>query len=393
MPEQTPCRVLVVEDEANVRVALERFLAGRGYAVTACEDGPAAVAALKEKEFEVAVVDFMLPGLTGLELLRKLRRIPHPPEFVMVTGGGTVDIAIEAVRLGAYHYIAKPYTLDEIEIVVRRAAEKHRFARENAWLQSVVARRQTPGAVPVLVAEGAAMKAVVTRLEALAQSADPVLLHGEMGTGLERMAAVLHEMSGRAGPFVSVHADAPVTEEVEAELFGSDGADMPRPGALEQAADGTVVISQVNTLSPSLQNRLLETLRTGRVARASGAWTPVRARVVALTTRDLSAAVQDGSFAPQLELLFANQRVTLPPLRDRPEDIPALAQSFLTVMAGRRTPRLAPDAVQALVEYSWPGNLRELRNVMERVALFSGGEPVTADQLALPQSPRGDPAT
>jgi DNA-binding NtrC family response regulator len=383
---ETRIKVLLAEDEVQLGQILSNFLAGRGYAVRAVTDGRAALDALRAEAYDVALLDIVMPELDGLEVLKQVRTDADPPEVIIITGNGTIETAISAMKLGAYDYLAKPYRMAEIDVLVRRAWEKRRLARENVLLQSRLARTTNAGDIET---QYAPLQAVLDMIARVAPSDSPVLVVGESGTGKELVAQMVHRLSGRAGPFVDVSCAALSEGLLESELFGHErgafpGAEDRKLGLMELAAGGTLFLDEIAELSPKLQGKLLRALDQLSFYRVGGTQkVEVDVRVVAATNRDLAACVVEGTFRDDLFYRVNTIAVELPPLRDRAVDIPLLARRFLTQFGGANPPSLAPEAVDLLSRYPWPGNVRELRNVIERAVLLARGPQIHAADLPL----------
>jgi len=378
--------VLVAEDEENLSQILGGFLRGRGHHVRVVADGRAAIQACRDEAFDVALVDILMPELDGLEVLRLLHDEPEPPEVIIITGNGTVETAITAMKLGAYDYMSKPYRMAEIDVLVRRAWEKRQLARENRFLQARLSRVES---TPEIVTQFAPMHAVLGTLERVAASDTSVLITGESGTGKSLVARALHRLSGRAGPLLVVDCVALSESLLEIELFGHErgaftGATARKVGTIELGADGTLFIDEVAALGAKMQTKLLRALEQGSFFRIGGNQrVDVGVRVVAASAQRLDDAVRDGRFRGELKARLGACSVELPPLRERTVDIPLLAEHFLAQFGGP-TPRvLTPDAVAVLEEYPWPGNVRELRNVIERAVLIAHGREIRAQDLPL----------
>jgi two-component system response regulator AtoC len=391
-------RVLVAEDETHLAQILCTFLRGRGHHVVCVGDGAAALQAVRREAFDVVLLDIVMPGVDGLDVLAQLRAQPDPPEAIVITGNGTVETAIAAMKLGAYDYMAKPYRMAEIDVLIRRALEKRLLARENRTLHSLLSRADAAFDV---ITQYAPFRAVLAMIERAASTDAPVHIIGESGTGKTLLAHAIHRMSGRAGPFVD--ADTTVLGEaaLEVELFGREGSGASGPGArraglLELGATGTLFIDEVGMLSPRLQAKLARALQRGGFVRVGGTQqVAITARLVTSSTRDLGGPSRTGRFRQDLLERLHAVTVSLPPLRDRVVDIPLLARHFLSQLAGPSAPALRPDAIARMQEYSWPGNVRELRNVIERMVLLTrgGGHEIRAQDLPLvggaaPAAPR-----
>jgi DNA-binding NtrC family response regulator len=383
---ETKIKVLVAEDEVHLGQILSNFLGGRGYAVQSVLDGRAALDALRAESFDVALLDIVMPEMDGLEVLKQVRADADPPEVIIITGNGTIETAISAMKLGAYDYMAKPYRMAEIDVLVRRAWEKRRLARENVLLQSQLERAGGAGEITTQYAPLQAVLDVVTRV---APSDSPVLITGESGVGKELVAHMLHRLSGRSGPFVDVSCAALSEGMLESELFGHErsafaGADERKLGLMELAAGGSLFLDEISELSPKLQGKLLRALEQRSFYRVGGTQkVEVDVRVLAATNSDLGSRVSEGLFRDDLYYRVNAIGIELPPLRDRIVDIPLLARQFLRQFGKTSPPSLAPDAVDLLTRYPWPGNVRELKNVMERAVLLAQGPLIRAAELPL----------
>lgn len=389
MKEQLRIKVLIAEDEEMLGNVLEQFLTSRGHEVTVVRDGRAALDALRREAFDVALLDIVMPELDGLEVLRQVIDEPSPPQVIIITGNGTIETAISAIRLGAYDYLSKPYRMAEINVLVRRAWEKRQLARQNALLQTHLERAN--GAPDVLTRYGP-MQAVLALVERVAKSDSPVLISGEPGTGKEIIARLLHRLSGRAeagGGMVNVDCAALGDAQIESELFGHEKGAFPgvlkrKTGALELASSGTLFLDEVGALDIRVQGKLLRALETGSYARLGGNHKlSIDTRVVAATKADLAAAVAARSFRSDLYYRINTISISLPPLRERVVDIPVLTEHFLKHFGGSNPPTLTADASAALESYGWPGNARELRNVIERAVLLASGGVITRNDLPI----------
>ena len=358
-------RILVVEDEPTFRELVRDILEGAGHEVAEAGDGEEALAALERGGFQLVLTDQRMPRLDGLELVRRLRSLPAPPPVVVLTAHGTIPDAVEAVRLGAADYLTKPLPAPSALLAVVGRL----LGGEEGGEEFITG---DPRLLDLL--------AVVDRV---ADRTVSVLITGESGTGKELIARRIHLRSRRAaGPFVAVNCAALPESLAESELFGHEkgaftGADRRRAGRFEEADGGTLLLDEVGELTPSLQSKLLRALEE-RVVRpvGGGSDVPVDVRLVAATNRDLHEAVAAGGFRQDLYFRLAVVPVALPPLRERPGDIPLLARHLLAGLAGRHQlppARLSAEAVTALQAHHWPGNVRELRNVLERALVVRGG--------------------
>ena len=391
MSGEQPIRVLIAEDEADLGELLQSFLVGRGHRVTVTRDGRSALAALNAQPFDVALLDIAMPGFDGLEVLRQVRENPAPPECIIITGGSTIDTAIAAMELGAYDYVSKPYRLPEIDVLVRRAWEKWRLANDNRRLSTRLSRVD---AARDFTSVYAPMQAVLALARRAAPGNAPVLIMGEPGSGRCELPRYIHARSSRAkGPLVDAVCASMSRDEAEATLFGTDNpADGGRAngvaasvGLVELAAGGTLVLDGVDFLDAPAQGALAATLTAGSFQRVGSAHRiEAEARLIATADTDLAATVRGGSFRRDLFESLGRVSIALPPLRERAVDIPLLAQSFLREFGGGHGPSLAAEAIEALQQYQWPGNLRELRNVLERAVLLAAGGIIHAHDLPLP---------
>lgn len=378
-------KVLLAEDERNLSRILETQLRKRGFEVVAVADGRAAVESLRAAEFDVALVDLVMPEVDGIGVLREAMELDAPPEVVIVTGNGTVETAIAAMKLGAYDYLTKPCRVAELDIVVRRAFEKRRLAVENVRLQTRLSRREE---FPEIITASPAMEAVLELARKVAASDMAVLVVGESGTGKELVARAIHRLSPRVdGPLTDINCAAIAENLLESELFGHErgaftGAMTRKLGLFELADGGTLFMDEIAELAPRLQSKLLRALEMREFFRVGGTQkVSTDIRLVAATNRVLDEEVAEGNFREDLYYRINTLTITIPPLRDRKEDIPVLAAYFLKKHATADPPELTGEAIDALSSYSWPGNVRELRNVMERLAILNAGEQLKPEDL------------
>ncbi len=382
---ETDIRVLLAEDERNLSRILETQLRKKGFDVVVAYDGRAAVEEIKAQEFDVALVDLVMPELDGIGVLREAIELDAPPEIVIVTGNGTVETAIAAMRLGAYDYVTKPCRVAELEILVRRAYEKRQLAQDNIRLQTRLSRREE---FPEIVTASAGMEQVLELARKVAGSESAVLITGESGTGKELVARAIHRLSSRIdGPLTDINCAAIQENLLESELFGHErgaftGAMTRKLGLFELADGGTLFMDEIAELAPRLQSKLLRALENGEFFRVGGTQkVSTDIRLLAATNRDLEHEVANGGFREDLFYRINTLTVHIPPLRERPEDIPVLAQHFLKQHATANTPALSDETLEAMLHYSWPGNVRELRNVMERLAILRAGEEIRPNDL------------
>jgi DNA-binding NtrC family response regulator len=390
MNGERPIQVLIAEDEPDLGEVLRGYLAGRGHAVTVAVDGRDALDALESQPFDVALLDIVMPRLDGLEVLRRVRERSSPPECIIITGDGTIDTAIAAMKLGAYDYAAKPYRLAEIEVLVRRAWEKRKLASDNQRFSTRLSRVDAARDVTSVFAP---MQAVLALARRAASGDATVLITGEPGTGRSEIARYVHARSPRAaGPLVHGNCAAMTTGDAEAELFGAEGTldggtspgAAPAIGLVESAAGGTLVLEDVHLLDPCAQAALADMVAEGSFRRVGSAQRiESEVRLIATAGTRLPAAVRAGVFRADLLDGLAKVSLELPPLRARAVDIAVLAQAMVREAGGLRAPALAAEALDALHRYSWPGNLRELRSVLERAVLLAVGGTIHAHDLLL----------
>jgi two-component system response regulator AtoC len=382
-----PDRILVVDDDEALRESLALLLAAEGYDVVTAGDAPAALACL-ETPVDVVLCDVRMPGMDGLELLPELiRRLPGAPVLLM-SAYGSGDLAVEALKRGAFDYLAKPFQPAEVMLAIRKARERERLRRSNALLQRDVSR--AVGDRPI-VAASPPMIDLLELLERAAEYKATVLLTGESGTGKEVLARAIHAQSGRRQQaFVAVNCGAIPEALLESELFGHargafTGADRARRGLFVEADGGTLFLDEIGELPPSLQVKLLRVLQEEEV-RPIGESKPlsVNVRVIAATSRDLEREVAAGRFREDLFYRLDVFRVRVPPLRERREDVPLLVDHFIARFRetlGRPVRTIADDALDRMLEHSWPGNVRELENVIERAMILADGDRITLAEL------------
>ena len=380
-------KVLVVDDERPTRLLMEKELPRAGCAVTSVESGEGALEQLRARDFDVVLLDLKMPGIGGLEALRRIRDSGASAEVVVLTGHPDVHSAIEAMKLGAYDYLTKPFKLAEVEVVLRRAAERKRLQKENAALRRMVAQREP---FPLIIGQGQAMTAVLQTVERIAPTDANVLLEGESGTGKGLVAQAIHRRSPRAtGPFLVITCSGFQDPLLESELFGHEkgaftGATSVKQGLFEVADRGTLFLDEVGEMSPAMQAKLLQVLDSRELRRVGGTRVQrVDVRIIAATNKDLALEVRTGRFRDDLYYRLNVVGVVVPPLRERREDIPLLVEHFLKqlqVTAGKAK-TVSPEALQCLVQYVWPGNVRELANTIERLIILTPGEVIGVEQL------------
>jgi DNA-binding NtrC family response regulator len=394
-------RVLVVEDERAIQLALRALLRREGYEVELADTGEEALGKLRGAIFDLVLTDLALGrGISGMDVLRESKSAQPETAVVMITAHGTEKIAVEAMKSGADDYVPKPFDNEEIKVVVKRALERTRLERENRML---LARVEREFGFENLIGSGRSMRQVFETIQKVAETDLTVLVRGESGTGKELVAQAIHQRSPRRGrPFVAVNCAAISRELVESELFGHEkgaftGADARRVGRFEAANEGTIFLDEIGDMAPETQAKVLRVLQEQKFERVGGSQPiAVDVRVVAATHRDLEGEVKKERFREDLYYRLRVVEIVLPPLRERAEDIPALAQRFLEQVAnrlGREPKRLAASALARLARHTWPGNVRELRNVLEQAAVLSSGGTIEEADLRLGALPVESGAT
>ena len=388
-------QVLVVDDDETFRRTISRELAHMGFEVKSVGTGDEAIASLRSEPVDVTLLDIRMPGMDGMATLEAVWKEGIETQVVMLTGHGTVENAVQAMKMGAYDYLIKPCPLDELEMTVRRAWEKGRLVYQNAVLRQRLARGKGEEDI---VGESPAIQSLLYMIERVAPSDSTVLVCGESGVGKELVAQAVHGASRRSdAPFVVIDCAALQENLLESELFGHErgaytGAAGLKHGLLEVADSGTILLDEVGELSPGIQAKLLRALETGTFRRIGGTKNiHVDVRVLAATNRDLEQFVDEGRFRRDLFFRLNVVSITVPPLRSRREDIPHLARHFLAHgrSAGRWVEEITQEAMDLLLCYSWPGNVRELQNCIERAALLCKGTRILPEDL--PDSLRSTP--
>ena len=380
-------KLLVVDDEKNLRLVVQKEMTRQGHDVETAPDGEAAWKLLEEQDFDVVLCDINMPRLDGLGLLRRTReRSQNPPEVIMLTGQATVESAIEAMKLGAYDYLTKPYRIGELSALVTAAAEKQQLKVDNQRLRAQIAR--THQSLPEIVADSPQMKEALRLVQRVAPSDTSVLITGESGVGKELIAQAIHRLSSRSDkPFIDLNCAALQDTLLESELFGYEagafsGARARKLGLFEIADGGTIFLDEIMEMPMQLQSKLLRALETRSFFRVGGVKkVDVDVRLIAATNRDKDSAIADGVFRADLMYRINSFEINVPPLRERREDIEPLARHLLHKLAGHDEPELSPTAIDALIAFDWTGNVRQLRNCLERAILLSDNGMITPREL------------
>ena len=367
--------LLIVDDDANTLASLARAFRLAGHEATVCDNAARAMELVKSQHFDLIFSDVVMPGKDGLALLEDFKTLGIPTPVVMISGQANIDMAVRATRLGAVDFLEKPLTTDKLLLTIENILKLKRLEEENRQLRQRVGKHE-------IIWKSEAMRRVMAQVERVAASETRVCILGETGTGKELIARTVHAQSPRAaGPFVTLNCAAVPAELIESELFGHEkgaftGAAQRHVGKFEQAQHGTLFLDEIGDMPPVMQTKLLRVLEESEIERVGGDRpVTVNVRVVVATHRNLEDLVKRGTFRQDLYHRIFVFPISLPPLRERLEDIPVLVEHFVRQIAdqnGWKTQTFAPEALAALKRYSWPGNVRELRNIVERLLLLSG---------------------
>jgi DNA-binding NtrC family response regulator len=381
-------RLLVVDDEPAICEALRVGLSTEGHLVQTADSAIQAIAELEKQEFDVVLADLTLPRVSGLELLDHIKRSWPGVEVIVVTGQGSIATAVDAIKRGAYHYVTKPVTIDEILHLVAQALERRRLVNRKERLEEELALAR---GAHQLVGQSEPVRHIRAIVQTAAGSEATVLIQGESGTGKEIIANAIHVQSKRSrGPLVKMNCAAVPETLLESELFGHEkgaftGADRRRIGRFEQAETGTLFLDEVCEMHPRLQAKFLRALQEREIERlGSSTAIPVDVRIIAATNRDLQKALEEGQLREDLYYRLNVILLRVPPLRERMDDVPILAMHFLRKYAARETSAMtgvSDEAMNLLLGYSWPGNVRELENAIERAVVLGEGERIRSQDL------------
>lgn len=385
--------VLIVEDEPKMRRLIELSLGERGYTTIAAEDAETGLKLLNQNTVDLVVTDFRLPGMNGLEFLQTAKGVNASLPIIVMTAYGTVESAVEAMKAGASDYILKPFSLEELLLVVRKELDASKLREENRALREALGHRYH---YDNIIAQSEKMQAILAVVERVATTNTTVLLGGESGVGKDLIAHAIHQHSQRAsGPFVKINSTAIPENLLESELFGYEkgafsGASTSKPGKFELANKGTLFLDEIGDVPPAIQVKLLRVLQEREFERLGGTKTlKVDVRLIAATNRDLRAALEEGTFREDLYYRLNVVPIDVPPLREHMEDIPSLARFLLERFAsdsGNPPKQLTPAAIERLMCYHWPGNVRELGNILERAVALSAGDTIDAADIQLDSS-------
>jgi two-component system nitrogen regulation response regulator NtrX len=393
--------ILIIDDERNIRRTLDMILSGEGYQVFTCASAQAGLDTLKKERIHLVLLDIVMPEISGLDLLPKLLEVRPNLAVIMISGHGNVQNAVLAIKRGAYDFMEKPLDRDKVLMAISRALQTRKLAAENRHLKQQIEGRYE------MVGQSPALTDIRNQIARVAPTNGRVLILGESGTGKELIARAVHKMSHRAkNPFIKVNCAAIPEELIESELFGSDrgaftGAVRTRDGKFLQADGGTLFLDEIGDMSLAVQAKVLRALEQGEFERVGGAKTfQVDVRVIAATNKNLHAEVEQGKFREDLYFRLNVVPLTAPPLRERREDIPALAEHFLKAYAeenGFLPKALSAEARELLLQYDWPGNIRELKNLVERLSIMVSEDTIypedlpALDGMTIPRQPDSFP--
>jgi DNA-binding NtrC family response regulator len=386
--------ILIVEDEAKMRRLLEMKLGEQGFSTFSAGDAETGLKLLSQNPVDLVLTDFRLPGMNGIEFLQAAKRVNGTLPIIIMTAYGSVESAVEAMKLGASDYVLKPFSLEELTLIVRKELDASHLREENRSLREALGRRYQ---YENIVARSEKMQAVLALVERVAPTNATVLIGGESGVGKDLVARAIHEHSHRAsGPFVKINSTAIPETLLESELFGYEkgafsGATTSKPGKFELANKGTLFLDEIGDVPQSIQVKLLRVLQEREFERLGGTKTlKVDVRLIAATNRDLRAALEEGTFREDLYYRLNVVAIDIPPLREHKEDIPELARFFLDKFAresGEPAKQITPVALELLVDFHWPGNVRELENILQRAVALSSGQVIDAADIHFDPAP------
>jgi DNA-binding NtrC family response regulator len=396
MTMEKSVNILVVDDEEIVRDSLSSWLEEDGYHVEAVESGRKALERLPAKPWDLMLVDLKMPGMDGIQLMEEVRKT-HPDMLVIImTAYATVDTAVKAMKKGAYDYFVKPFNPDDISLTIRKIVDHHQLVKENLFLRKELKKQYK---LRDMISKNEKMLEIFDLARTVAKSSSTVLIQGESGTGKELLARAIHDESPRSeAPFISVSCAALTESLLESELFGHEkgaftGAGAIKRGKLELAQDGTLFLDEIGDISLKLQMDLLRVLEQREFRRVGGSdLIAITSRIIAATNRDLKAAIEEGRFRADLYYRLNVISIHIPPLRERREDIPLLVEHFIekfNIEMGKQIRGVSEGAMKILVDNDWPGNARELRNVIERAMVVAKGNIVTETDISLPSAAGG----
>ena len=383
--------ILIVDDEFSVRDSLCKWFRSDGFTVETAENATVALERFKEKAWDIVLLDIKMPGMDGIEFNRQIHSIDKNIVVIIITGYASVDTAVQAIKDGAFEYVSKPIDPDNLTHIIRNAIEKRWLAKENIQLRQKIEDLTSPDDI---VGTSPQLRQVLKMVASVAKTDSTVMIRGESGTGKELIARAIHSNSlRRYAPIISINCGAFTETLLESELFGHEkgsftGADRLRVGKIERANKGTIFFDEIGNISVKMQMDLLRVLETKHFARlGSDKSIDVDFRVISATNRDLEKAVHEGHFREDLYFRLNVVTIDIPPLRERKQDIPLLARYFFNRYSQSMTKPIkdiSTEAMEVIVNYEWPGNIRELRNVIERAIVVCEGEKITPDDLSFP---------
>jgi two-component system, NtrC family, nitrogen regulation response regulator NtrX len=386
--------LLIVDDEEGIRETLSGIFEDEGYNVTAVASGEEALGILREQSPDLVLLDVWLSGMDGIQILQEIKKTTPDLPVVMISGHGNIELAVKATRMGAYEFLEKPLSLERVLLVARRAIEKRTLEIENKALKEDLTRRWR------LIGNSNKVRQLREQMELAARSSSRVVILGESGSGKELVAHILHEKSPRFDkPFVEMNCAAIPQELIESELFGHEkgsftGAFERKKGKFELADEGTLFLDEVGDMSLSTQSKVLRIIETQEFQRVGGNKNiKVDVRIIAATNKDLREEAKKGNFREDLLFRLNVIPIIVPPLRERKEDIPELVGHFLEYFAaeyGQKPKKITPDGLSMLQAYDWPGNIRELKNVIERFVIMNPSNDITAKNILIGESTRSD---
>jgi DNA-binding NtrC family response regulator len=378
-------RVLIIDDDRNLRKVLRTELSGEGFIVDEAEGGTQALGLLEKDEYDVLLLDLNMPDLSGMDLLKQITASETPAQVIILTAHATVPTAVAAMKMGAYDYVTKPFDLEELKAVIEKAHEKKSLLAEN-WVLKTQIKKQSE--ITKIITKSPLMIELLERVKKTALSNFPVLVSGETGVGKELVARAIHEASKRSeGPFIPINCGAIPENMLESELFGYEkgaftGAYGKKLGLLDIADHGTLFLDEISELTPTLQGKLLRVIESGRFFRVGGVKEiDVDVRFISATNEDIKREVEKGSFRRDLYYRISGITLEIPPLRERKEDILPLIENMIHQTPAFKNKIFSGEALNAFSEYLWPGNVRELQNVVHRTLLLSGEDVVRLQDL------------
>jgi DNA-binding NtrC family response regulator len=380
-------RILIADDDRNLRMVLANELSEEGFEVDTAESGTKAVELIEKDDYDVLLLDLTMPGLGGLDVLKKIKTLELPAEVIILTGNATVSTAVEAMKLGAYDFLTKPFKLAELKAALEKAYEKKGLSRENLVLREQIKRESE---TQKIITKSPLMFEIFEKVKKIAVSALPVLVYGESGVGKELIARAIHHESERGDrPFIPINCGAIPETMLESELFGFEkgsftGAHAKKLGLLEIANEGTLFLDEVCELTLPLQGKLLRVIETGRFFRIGGIKeVQVDVRFVSASNKEMKGELEKGLFRSDLYYRVSALSLSIPPLRERREDIPLLIDHIINNNPAFKGKKLGNDALKIVSEYSWPGNVRELLNVVHRTLLLSKNDLIGSEDLPI----------